>query len=517
MDVAIRVDASVAIGTGHVRRCLSLADTLSRMGCRPRFVMRRHDEAAVAVAAAIRHSVEWLPAPSTGRGLDEDVVPHAAWAGVSWAQDVADTLAVLVAEPPEWVVVDHYAFDSRWHDAIRVELGCRILAIDDLGDRSLAADVLLDGNVAASHDKKFSGRLRDRTRLLVGPRFALLASAYRAAARARLSPTVNSIGIFMGGTDLGGASAGVLTALRTEAGFDGDIEIVSTSANPEWRALEARCVQDGRATLVLDLPDLSDFYARHDLHIGAGGTSSYERCCVGAATIAVVLAENQLAVIPELSALGAIRPARLPGMAPSSLLPDLPSVGAVARELIADSGQRHGLSRTARALVDGRGAERAALVVMADRLAVRAATPGDAAMLHAWRNDPVTREVSIDTRDIPYAAHVSWLEAVLAAADRRLFIAEVAGVPVGAIRFDRDDDGAWEISLYMDPALHGLGLGGRMLLAGERAIVRMSAAAVVFDAQVVEGNEVSARMFARAGYARNGNRFRKVRDQEKTA
>lgn len=213
---------------------------------------------------------------------------RAAWAGVSQTQDAADTARTLADWHPDTVVVDHYAFDARWHRAVRNALGCRLLVIDDTADRALDADALLDHNWAPDHRTKYAGRLQRKPLWLCGPRFALLAGAYRGAGRYRFHDAVRSIGVFMGGTDPGGISARVLASCRV-AGFTGPVEVVSASANPHLAGLRQACANDGHATLTLDQPDLATFFARHDLQVGAGGSASWERCCIGAPTSAASL------------------------------------------------------------------------------------------------------------------------------------------------------------------------------------------------------------------------------------
>lgn len=509
MRIAIRADAGQAIGTGHLRRCLSLAEALTGLGAEPRFIIR-HDAVAQHMMAASPYPVSWLQAAEEPFLPAVDSPPHAAWAQVPWQRDAAETISVLEGIAPDWLVVDHYAFDAAWHREVRGALGCAILAIDDLGDRSLAADILLDANAALSHTVKYNERLTPKTRMLVGPRFALLAQAYRNAPCYAFSDNIRSIGVFMGGADAYGASSAVLRALRNEAGFRGEIEIVSTSANPRLEALQAHCAANGNAELTLDLPDLSSFYARHDLQIGAGGTSSYERCYIGVPTIAMVLAANQLAVVPMLADLGVVRGATLAEVEATLLLKGVPALGQVVRDLIINPEQRRVLSSKARSYVDGRGAERVALAMVADRLTVRPARSDDTEMVYRWRNDASTRAVSLGTAEIAYDDHLRWMAATLAAPDRALFVAVVGPLPVGVIRFDLRGNDTWEVSLYTDPGLHGLGLGTRMLLAGETALIHAGHDVSAFYARIVSGNEVSTKMFERAGYKAGDGGYLKV-------
>lgn len=485
--VAVRVDASAAIGTGHLKRCLSLTQALTETGAEVRFICRRLDAVATQVLTGASAPVCWLSEPAHGFSVEPDAPAHAIWAGVPQTQDAHETTQALSHWTPDWMVVDHYAFDARWHQAVGRALGCRLLVIDDTADRSLWPDALLDHNWAPDHRAKYAGRLQREPHWLAGPRYALLSPAYQRAQRHAAQPEVRSLGIFMGGTDPDGISARVLAACRN-AGFTGAIEVVTTSANTQLGHLRAACTADPAGTLTLDQPDLAAFFARHDLQIGAGGGATWERCCIGAPTIAIAVAANQQAVVPGLDALGAVRAATEETLV------------EVLRELISDRSARQSLGERAAALVDGRGAQRVALFLLRDRLQLRPATAGDAPLLHAWRNHLAVRAVSATQDPIPFDAHRDWLQAVLANPARWLFVAQVGRLPVGSIRFDRLETGHLEVSLYTDPQLQGLGLGPRLLLAGERQMHHTLQTPFTVDATVLEGNTASQRLFRGCGY-----------------
>ena len=494
--VAIRVDASATIGTGHLKRCLSLVYALIEQGAQVRLVTRALDGVTAQVLHDAPCPVHWLPVPAPQLPAVSQHTPHAAWAGVSWEQDVQDTLAALAPERPDWLVLDHYAFDARWHDAVRDSLGCRLLVIDDTADRSIAADALLDHNWAPDHHAKYAGRLTRAPHWLAGPHHALLSPAYRSAPRYVFQSAVRSLGIFMGGTDPGGISTRVLAACRA-AGFAGAIEVVSTSANPHLKALRKTCATDPDTTLTLDQPDLAAFFARHDLQIGAGGGATWERCCIGAPTVAIAVAANQGAVVPGLASLGAVRAAT-----ENTLI-------AVLRELIADPTTRQALGERAARLVDGRGAQRVALHLLRDTLQLRPATLADAPLLHAWRNHPAVRAVSGSSEAIAFDDHLAWMQRVLLASDRWLFVAQVGALAVGSIRFDRVDRAHLEVSLYTDPQLQGLGLGPRLLLAGEQQMRCILQTPFTAHATVLPGNAASQRLFEAAGYHGEPPQYRK--------
>lgn len=494
MRIAIRVDASPAIGTGHVRRSLALAHALRDLGADVRFITRAlgTDSAAMIAAAGFKGSII-LPAPDEFAAPDP-AIPHSHWAQVSAQTDAAQTAEALVEFAPDWVVLDSYAFGARWHEAMRAALGCRIAQIDDLGDRALGADLLIDHTYSDNHRIKYNGQLTPGTRLLGGPRFALLGPAYANAPRYEHSEAVRSIGIFMGGVDADNHSAAVIAALD-EAGFAGPIEVVSTSANPNLDALRQAIDAHKGARLMVDLPDLADFFARHDLQVGAGGGASWERCCIGVPTVLLAVAPNQLTVATQLAAKGVAAFAEDTGIA---------EIADILKTLIGDAPRREAMTRRARALVDGRGAQRAALAMLSGALTLRPATTDDARMMFDWRGDPLTRAVSRESGALIWEDHLAWLDRTLADPARTLMVGEIGGRPVGVIRFDKTEGGPGgsqraEVSLYLDPALHGLGLGSQLLLSAETATD-----IAIIDATVLEENAGSQALFARCGYTQTG-------------
>lgn len=350
MKVAIRVDASAKIGTGHVRRSLSLAQALRKLGAKVRFVTRDLgiDSMALIAEQGFDHTMV-LPAPGTAFAPDP-AIPHSAWAEVAVERDVVETADALRAYAPDWVVLDSYAFDARWHEGVREALGCRIAQIDDLPDRRTAPDLLIDHTYAPDHRAKYADCMVGRAKILGGPRYGLLGPAFAEAGRYTFHDEVRSIGVFMGGVDADNHSSMVLDALD-EAGFEGPVEVVATSANPNLAALRARIAARPGTTLSLDLPDLAAFFARHDLQVGAGGGATWERCCIGVPTALVVVAPNQREVAPQLAADGIVAFAAEPSRA---------AIAAELANLLQNPDKRRELTARSRALVDGRGAMRVA-------------------------------------------------------------------------------------------------------------------------------------------------------------
>ncbi len=354
MKVAFRVDASHRIGTGHIRRDLSLAHSLREAGAEIAFVLRdlgltEWTERAVAGKG---YPIHLLAAPDSGEGWRANLpVSHADWAEIGWQDDARQTADALAGFAPDWLVLDHYAFDARWQDAAASRLDARFASIDDLADRPLDAQLLVDHNWHPDHRQKYAGLLPEDCQLLAGPSYALLDPVYASARRYDFSSDVRSIGVFMGGSDAVNASEAALEAI-TKAGFAGAVEIASTSANPHLDRLRAAAGARADTRISIDLADLADFFARHDLQIGAGGGATWERLCIGAPSILLPFAENHMDVLRPLGAAGVAHIVD-PGWSSDSLAGDVAS-------MIADAERRRAFSNAGRALVDGQGTMRVA-------------------------------------------------------------------------------------------------------------------------------------------------------------
>ena len=148
MNILIRVDSSNAIGSGHVMRCLTLADALREKGCTCQFVCRNHPGNLSDLIREKGYTVSLLKLLE----FQFEAYPqHAAWVGADWQTDARQTAALIsTQEPlPDWLVVDHYGLDARWETSLRPAVG-RIFVIDDLADRPHDCDCLLDQNLVAN-------------------------------------------------------------------------------------------------------------------------------------------------------------------------------------------------------------------------------------------------------------------------------------------------------------------------------------------------------------------------------
>lgn len=183
----------------------------------------------------------------------------------------------------------------------------KILVIDDLANRSHDCDLLFDQNLQEAG--RYRGLIPDSCTSLIGPKYALLRPQF-AAARQGLRPhdgQVKRLLVFCGGTDAGGETLKALEALRLLGQPQLTIDCVIGMANPHHAAIEAACRTLPNASLHRQVEDMAALMLAADLFIGAGGSISWERCCLGLPGLVVATADNQMELSMALDKVGAQR------------------------------------------------------------------------------------------------------------------------------------------------------------------------------------------------------------------
>ena len=355
--VVFRVDAGAAIGSGHVVRCLTLADALRGRGAACRFVCRAH---AGHMAGTIRergYPVTLLPlAP------DRPAEGYGAWLGAPWRRDARETLDAL---PADWLVVDHYGIGADWHGMVRAGRtgaartgAARIAVIDDLADRALDCDLVLDQNFGRAAED-YRPLVPPGCAVLAGTGYALLrpefAAARPAALARRREGRLERILITMGGVDAGNATGRALEALAGCALPAGaGATVVMGGAAPHGEAVRARAADLPFAVDIrTGVRDMAALMAACDLAVSAAGSTLWEMCCLGLPLVAAVTADNQRPAARRLEAAG---------LAP--VVGETDDWRAAIFGAIRRPGWRVGVSARLAATVDGQGAYRVAKCVL---------------------------------------------------------------------------------------------------------------------------------------------------------
>lgn len=548
MRVVFRADASIQIGTGHVMRCLTLANELRRRGSHIQFVCRAHSGHLAEMIARQGFLVSLLPKPELPHASNAAKENYSFWLGVHQETDAAQTLEVLNSERPDWLIVDHYGLDAAWEKILRPYAG-KIMAIDDLANRPHDCDLLLDQNFSleeivnhkgtkdtkkealkkgclAQNSSRALGNYKDLVsspdipsdsstagtsisensryknlvpatcQKLIGPKYALLRPEY-----ARYRTTMNErtgkikrVLVFVGGSDSDNLTGMVLGALSEKKLAHLEVDVVVGANNPHADEIARQVTSRPHTNIYPPRPHLADLMSRADLAIGAGGVTTWERMCLGLPSIVISIAENQRPACQSLFREELIYYA---GFWSDVTAADLTEK---VTSLLEDAESLHLLSMNCQKWVDGLGSKRIGEILAPSdpkNLYLRPALKNDALIYHDWANDPTVRQNAFSSAPIPLDAHLDWFEKKLADPDCYMFVLEVNGLSVGQIRFEFQGEEAI-VDYSLDRIVRGRGWGSELVRMGATMLNTIRPA--VIKGQVKPENLISSAIFMRLGF-----------------
>ena len=286
MRVMIRTDASVAIGSGHAMRCLTLAGALRDQGAKVEFASRLLDGNLCDLIESRGFEVHRLPGATT----------------VGWERD-ADETRHSVNAVQDWLVVDHYDLDADWERRMR---GCakRVLIIDDLANRPHDCEILLDQNYYLRPQDRYDGKVPPSCRLLLGPRYVLLAPQFeKEASSPRMRDgRIRRVLIFFGGSDPTGETEKALDAIKLLGWSNVHFDVVVGAGNPRKDLIQFRCGELPKTAYYCQTSDMARLCSLADVALGAGGSANWERFKLGLPSIVLVTADNQRETVKALAA-----------------------------------------------------------------------------------------------------------------------------------------------------------------------------------------------------------------------
>jgi UDP-2,4-diacetamido-2,4,6-trideoxy-beta-L-altropyranose hydrolase len=493
MNVLIRVDSSEKTGSGHVVRCLTLAETLRGRGADVRFLSC---ELPGNVLELVRRSGFAVLALACSAGGIDDEAGSVWFYGKSWQTDAAECAALAegVDRGVDWLIVDHYGIDIRWEMLLRPHVQ-QIAVIDDLADRTHDCDLLIDANLQVGGPGRYDGLVPPHCVRLQHPKYSLLRPEFaqgRAALRHR-DGRVRRVLVFFGGMDPSNQTCKALQAIASLQRDDIATDVVVGATNPHKETVREFCATHLGIQYHCQTDRMAELMAAADLAIGAGGTTTWERCAMGLPSIVVTLADNQIPSTRMMAEEGRLLYLGDQGDVSAA------AIAHVIAGLLEAPGWLELLAKRSAELVDGRGTERVARFFSASTLSLRRAQLEDCRAVYAWRNDEQTRRFSHDSSYIPYADHERWYIRALANPNRILLIGEAEGRSVGVLCCDLEQSKA-TVSIYLAPEWRGHGLGARLLRAGSEWMRRNHPAIRELMAEILSGNKASHVVFADAGY-----------------
>ena len=303
LRVVFRVDASIGLGSGHVMRCLTLADEIKAGGGECLFICLAQEGSFLGYIRQRGFLAHGIEAYSSNMSImDQDSSDSIN----DWVKDAEQTKDCIGEAIVDWLIVDHYGLDARWEQLMRPI--CRyLMVIDDIANRPHFCDVLIDQNY--EHEERYKLLVPLSCQLLLGPRFALLRPEfikYRNFLNQR-AKSIKKVFIFFGGSDPHDLTKMALQALSVPELNHLEINIVVGQNYAYYESLHQLAIYRGKTQVHGPRNHLADLMASSDIAIGAGGVTNWERICLGLPSIVITLAENQIPICEILHRQGFIR------------------------------------------------------------------------------------------------------------------------------------------------------------------------------------------------------------------
>ncbi|MBF0492104.1 MAG: UDP-2,4-diacetamido-2,4,6-trideoxy-beta-L-altropyranose hydrolase [Deltaproteobacteria bacterium] len=499
MKFVIRTDASRKIGSGHVMRCLTLAQELKEKGAEVCFICRLHPGNLNAFICKQGFVCLDLPSPEKHpQRISHPKNEYEAWLEVPQEVDAKETMDLL-AEAGETLIVDHYGLDQNWEKRLAPHFQS-IVVIDDLANRAHLCDLLLDQNLQPALHQKYPSLTPPTCKLLLGPSYALLREEF-SAARKDLKireGKISKLCIFFGGVDTSNESLKAIKAcLKVSAPLE--LQVILGAANPHQKILSEFCTPYSQIKLYREVERVSQILKLSDLAIGAGGVSTWERAALGVPTLAWSISNNQEALLQSMAEEG-----RLIYLGKKEEITE-ETIREKIESLLAHPEQVQSLSKKSLELVDAKGAPRVATFLLnlhsEKKITLRPATFEDCQNIFEWRNHPETRQSSYNSKKISWKAHKVWFEKSLSNTHRKILIAEREAKSVGVLRYDYSGSGEEALtSIYLVPGNKGQGYGTQILIHAAAWLKKNHPKTKFLKAEIQEKNIVSQRAFAKAGY-----------------
>ena len=360
--VVFRTDASIRIGSGHVMRCLTLADEMKKYDVKSHFICRDFPGQMADLIRQHDHTIMLLPKPRNEYKPIQDDPDHAHLLGVPWMQDADETIRGIDGNNADWLIIDHYGIDHRWQRKLRTH-SSYMMVIDDLADRKLDCDLVLD-QTYGRREGAFLKRIPEHCQLLLGTQYALLRPEFAglrsyALEKRKRFKGVKHILISMGGTDPDNLTGFALTCLAQVPWKERPVvDLVLGSRFPHLKMVTNQAPDYPlQINILIDATNMAELMIEADIAIGSGGISSWERCCMALPSILVVAEANQEEIGKQLHNTGAAISIKYGDRMKHAIIESLEA-------FIWDSSFYNKMSLAAAKLCDGSGAPKVAKKLM---------------------------------------------------------------------------------------------------------------------------------------------------------
>jgi UDP-2,4-diacetamido-2,4,6-trideoxy-beta-L-altropyranose hydrolase len=528
MHIAFRVDSSTIIGYGHVMRCLTLAHALV---CEVKSVQKESVDEDLLISFLCRdqlgHSNQLiedahfnlLPLPPIEQKIDPQNTD--SWLGTGHEQDVLQCITQIKTSPPiDLLIVDHYAIDHHWHTLMKPYYQ-KLLVIDDLANRKLACDFLLDQTYnrdKESYQKLVSKHcqfLLGQNYILLRDEFSLLKTKAQRRRKERFNEEITALSstnilISMGGTDPDNLSqlalfaVGELIAIRPNI----TVNLVISSQSIHLASLTLFCDQHPWANLIIDSKSMATLMLLAHVAIGASGGTAWERCCLGLPCLTIVNAENQQLIANNLAQAGAIiNLGWYQDITTNTIVSGL-------NHLLNDTKSYQQMTYDCFNICEGQGAANVAgtvakqLTPMPNKIEFQPLKADNCQLIYQWQSNKDIRKYARNPNPPSWEEHIEWFKSCLADPSRLLYLlADGQKNIVGLLRLDKliektNARDTYEISILISPEHQGKGLATSALIKLKKLHKNAT-----YIATIDKNNISSQKAFVKVGFKQVSSSF----------
>ncbi len=482
MQIAIRADASLDIGSGHIMRCLALAEILKSQGHLVIFYCQTLPGNLITRIHERGFTTRGIDTPASEENL---LTGYGSWLTRTQSEDAA--AFCVQAKDVELVVVDHYALDQNWERQIQQQLSVPVLAIDDL-KRLHSANIILDQTLGRSQSEYDAQGVA-----LCGSQYALLSQAFANAREHAFERALSNhpIRVLMsfGGVDQHNMTGSALNSLVSCQNLE--ITVLLPPYAPHYHEIKSLADSLANVTHIPFSDQMDALMLSHDMAIGAPGTTSWERACLGLPSIMIPIAENQLDVCEQLCRHNI------------ALMLKGKDIHKLPEAVMQLGNDWQGFHKRGMAICDGLGGYRVAAEINQlealsqgmDSYHLALAQPQDAQRIYQWQCHPKTRQHALNP-DIPdWSTHEAWFQRKLAQADAYFYLIKDSHEALGAVRLDRLHPFHYLVSIYVSPDHYRKGVASKGL-----ALLDLIHPHIHIHATVLLDNLASHALFTKAGY-----------------
>lgn len=495
MNVVFRVDASNQIGSGHVMRCLTLADLFKKSGSNINFITRNHVGNLDSLIESRGYEIYTLPKIEKIKA--QKLTGYLKWLGVLQSEDARQSVQKIRNDIIDLLVVDHYALDIEWESILRSQVKS-ILVIDDLANRKHDCDWLLDQNLFSNRER-YDYLVSNKTIKIFGPKYALVNEDFlKYRKNVSKIQSIKRIFIFFGGSDLFNLTMMTLKSLKHPKFKKLELVVVIGAGNPYASEIKKFVSNIDNAVLHIQVKNMAELMSSSDISIGSGGSATWERFAIGLPCLVVTFGRDQELVIKELvknnytTWLGNVKQVNQSVISNATL------------KMIDNPKELYEKQIKSQKLVDGMGAKRVFKIINLSKnslnLVPRLAEKADARLYWNWVNEKEVRKNAFNDSFIEWGEHIKWFNQSLASSSTTLLIFEKKRVPIGQVRFNNKGVKYW-IDYSISKSFRGLGFAVPMMISAIGYLNIIKPALLI--AEVKKSNNASIKVFEKMDFIKN--------------